>query len=195
MGEVETTPPTETSEETDPQTFQNYIENYESPQEASAGDLYCAFYAGLQQHRHSYLPQAHTDAYHAMQVDEFQHTKADNYPSSVTPETFEGSLRLQDIDAEVYGGVYRVDTTRQITFETYDPNMTDPRAVYVIRNKRYVCREIEETITAKGRKPRWKMTCHPIDISDTAAESRWVLTKGVWDDGGAWLDDGRWLDN
>lgn len=195
VSEVETVPPSETTDDEEPQTFQNYIENYESPAETSAGDLYCAFYAGLQQHRHSYLPQAHTDAYHAMQVDEFQHTKVDNYPSSVNTETFEGSLRLQDIDAEVYGGVYRVDTSRQITFETYDPNMADPRAVYVIRNKRYVCRDIEETITAKGRKPRWKMTCHPIDISDTAAESRWVLTKGVWDDGGAWLDDGRWNDS
>lgn len=105
-----------------------------------------------------------------------------------------GSLRLADIEAELYAGVYRVDTSRQVTFETYDPNMADPRGVFVIRNRRWVCREIEETITTRGRKPRWKLTCHPIELSDTAAEQRWVLTRGVWDDGGAWLDDGRWLD-
>lgn len=68
------------------------------------------------------------------------------------------------------------------------------RAIIVVRNRRWVVREIEETLTSNGRKPSWKVTCHPIEISDESAESRWVLTKGVWDDGGAWLDDGRWND-
>lgn len=190
---------TETSESEessveDTGTFGDYIMNYTSKSDSSPVELFCAFYGGLQQHRHSYLPQAYTDAYHAQTVDEYWHTKEDNYALSIETDNFEGSLRLTDLDEEVYGGVYRVDITRQVTFETYDPNLADPRAVYVIRNRRYVCRDIEETITAKGRKPRWKMTCHPIELSDTAAESRWVLTRGVWDDGGAWLDDGRWLD-
>ena len=55
-------------------------------------------------------------------------------------------------------------------------------------------RDVEETLTAEGRQKRWKLTCYPITITDTALENRWVLTDSVWDDGGAWLDDGRWLD-
>jgi len=184
-------------------TADNSFETALEQASASASDSQCQLYAaicnGLHPNRRAWFPAAFIDAYQAstqgatsipispgLVPQSAQHT--------VPERPIEGSLLLQQLDAEVFGGVYRVDTTRQITFETYDPNMADPRAVYVIRNKRYVCREIEETITAKGRKPRWKMICHPIDISDTAAESRWVLTRGVWDDGGAWLDDGRWLD-
>ena len=87
-----------------------------------------------------------------------------------------------------------IHTRHAITFETYDPNVIDPRQVYVIRNRRYVVRDIEETITTEGRQKKWKLTCYPITITDTAIENRWVLTDGVWDDGGAWLDDGRWND-
>ena len=174
--------------------FVDVISNYQEESESSAGDLCVAFYGGLQQHRHCYLPQAYTDAWHAQNMEEFWHEKEDNYPLSVSPRGFSGSLRLQDIDAEVFGGVYRVDTTRKVTFTTYDPNLLDPRSIIVVRNRRWVVREVEETLTAQGRKPSWKVTCHPIEISDTAAESRWVLTRGVWDDGGAWLDDGRWND-
>lgn len=178
----------ESEEESDnSDDIESNIRNFEKP-ESSAVDLYCAFHNGTV--KTGGCPIAYTDAYHAT----VQLQLASAFSGSLTG-TPVGSLRLADVEAQLYAGVYRVDTSRQIMFETYDPNMADPRAVYVIRNKRYVCREIEETITAKGRKPRWKMTCHPIDISDTAAESRWVLTKGVWDDGGAWLDDGRWLDS
>lgn len=176
-----------------PDNFIDVIGGYQEESESSAGDLLVAFYAGLQEHRHGYLPQAHTDAWHAQNLEEFWHAKEDSFPSIAT-EAFTGSLRLQDIEAELYAGVYRIDTTQKVVFETYDPNMLDPRAIIVVRNRRWVVREIEETLTSSGRKPSWKVTCHPIEISDESAESRWVLTKGVWDDGGAWLDDGRWND-
>ncbi len=181
------------STEEQEENFIDIIGGYQEESEASAGDLLVAFYAGLQEHRHGYLPQAHTDAWHAQNVEEFWHTKENSFPSIET-DAFVGSLRLQDIEAELYAGVYRIDTTRKVVFETYDPNMLDPRAIIVVRNRRWVVREIEETLTSNGRKPSWKVTCHPIEISDESAESRWVLTKGVWDDGGAWLDDGRWND-
>ena len=89
----------------------------------------------------------------------------------------------------------KFSTRHAMTFETYDPNVIDPRQVYVIRNKRFVVRDVEETITAEGRAKKWKLTCYPITVSDDALEKRWVLTHGVWDDGAAWLDDGRWNDN
>jgi hypothetical protein len=81
-----------------------------------------------------------------------------------------------------------------VRIETFDPNTIDPREVYVVANRRYVVRDTEETITAEGRRPLWRTTLYPINISDEAIEKRWVLTRGVWDDGAAWLDDGRWND-
>ena len=178
----------ESSAETDSDDLETQIRNFEKS-ESAAIDLYCAFHNGSR--LQGGCPLAYTDAYHA----QIQQLLSPMFSSGTIAGTPVGSLRLQDIESEIYAGVYRVDTTRRVTFETFDPNLADPRGVFVIGNKRYVCREIEETITSKGRKPRWKMTCHPISLSDVAAEQRWVLTYGVWDDGGAWLDDGRWNDS
>ena len=162
--------------------------------ESAAADLYCAFnngstttYSGSRQ-----MSLVYTDAYHAL-------LQGWLYPmATVTGNTFEGpegSLRLQDLENSYYQGGYQIDTAHPMTFETYDPNVIDVRQVYVIRNKRFVVRDVEEVVTATGRQKKWKLTCYPITITDTALENRWVLTDGVWDDGGAWLDDGRWLDN
>lgn len=82
-----------------------------------------------------------------------------------------------------------------MTFETYDPNVINVRQVYVILNRRFVVRDVEEVINNEGRQQKWKLTCYPITISDEALAKRWVLTHGVWDDGAAWLDDGRWNDD
>ena len=165
--------------------------------ETSAADLYIAFHNGT---RVVYMtvfkpdvyggPLAYTDAYHAAPNFHF-HKDLTLVCYEGTPE---GSLRLQDLDAELTGHQYVIDTTRSVTFETFDPNIVDTRSLLVIRNRRFVVREIEETITAYGRKPLWRITCHPITVTDEAFEQRWVLTRGLWDDGGAWMDDGRWND-
>lgn len=113
-------------------------------------------------------------------------------PANYLPD---GSLRLTSLDRDYYQGGYDIDTQHAYTIECYDPNMIDVRQIYVIGNRRFVCRDVEETITATGRTRKWKGTFYPIRLSDTAADKDWVLTRGVWDDGGAWLDDGRWNDN
>jgi len=164
-------------------TFEETIRAVEK-KESSAGDLYCAFIAGTTSQGN---PIVYTDAYHAMAR-----------PTVGRPSDFvnlEGSLRLKDLDDGYYQGGYQIDTGKTVTFETFDPNVCDPRQVYVIRNRRYVVRDIEEVITAEGRQKLWKITCYPIEVSDEAILKRWVLTKGVWDDGAAWLDDGRWNDS
>jgi hypothetical protein len=152
--------------------------------ERSAVSLYCAFYGGT---TGSGTPVVYTDSYHAQVQSILNGTS--NTPS------LEGSLRLKDLEDTYYQGGYEIDTRQATTFETFDPNVADPRQVYVIRNRRYVVRDIEEVITAEGRQPMWKITCYPITISDEAIEKRWILTKGKWEDGAAWLDDGRWIDN
>lgn len=155
--------------------------------------LVCAIYNGLHLHRHGYLPTPYTDYYHAQLVDEFHHEAEDTFPQSYN-KSFEGSLRLKWIDEQVYNGIFTVHTDRPVTFSLYDPNTIDVRGIFVIRNRRYVCREVEEVITATGRQPKWKGVFFPIDITDAEAFARWVLTTGQWDDGAVWIDDGRWID-
>lgn len=104
------------------------------------------------------------------------------------------SLRLPILERELYIGTFSIDTGKQYTFYTSDPNLPSANAVFVIRNKRFVCREMVFQINKGAKQKRWKLVCHPIDMTDAEAYKRWILTDGKWRDGGVWLDDGRWLD-
>lgn len=104
------------------------------------------------------------------------------------------SLRLPVLEAELYSGVYDIDTTKSYKFYTSDPNLPDAHLIFVIRNKRFVCREMNFSIAQGQKQKRWSLTCYPIDIADAEAYKRWILTDGKWRDGGVWLDDERWLD-
>lgn len=104
------------------------------------------------------------------------------------------SLRLPVLEAELYSGVYDIDTTKSYKFYTSDPNLPDAHLIFVIRNKRFVCREMNFTIAQGEKQKRWSLTCYPIRIADTEAYKRWILADGRWRDGGVWLDDGRWMD-
>lgn len=174
---------TETITEEDEDTsIEQRIKTYANP-DSQATDLYCAFYAD------SWL-SAYTDGYHATLMQYY-------YPVDVNVHNqpqLSASLRLADLDADYYQGGYQIDTAHAVTFQTFDPNHIDPRQVYVIQNRRYVVRDVEETVTAEGRSPLWRVTCYPIKITDESIEHRWVLTRGTWDDGAAWIDDGRWND-
>ena len=63
------------------------------------------------------------------------------------------SLRLPVLEAELYSGVYDIDTTKSYKFYTSDPNLPDAHLIFVIRNKRFVCREMNFTI-AQGEKQK-----------------------------------------
>jgi len=158
---------------------------------SSECQLYLAFYNGWHTYALGKMPNSYTDTYHAMTIGNFTVPDAASLGLS---DNFEGSLRLEDIDKELYDGVYIIDTKHGVTIESYDPNKYDVRNIFIIGNKRYVCSSIEETIVAKGRQKKWKGTFYPITLSDTAANSRWVLNDGNWDDGGVWIDDGKWID-
>ena len=108
--------------------------------------------------------------------------------------SFSSTLRLSRFEELLYSGSYEIDTTKAVTFISYDPNLFDPRSVFECRNKLYVCREIEYTLNNQGRSGAWSSIFHPIKISDTEAYQRWILEDGKWRDNGMWLDNGRWLD-
>lgn len=104
------------------------------------------------------------------------------------------SLRFHVLNRLLYSGVYTIDTTKTYTFYSSDPNVPDTHSIFVINNKRFVCRELSYTISKAEKVKRWRMKMHPIEISDTEALNRWILSDSKWRDGGVWLDDGRWLD-
>ena len=162
------------------------IGNYSEPSDGSASQLYVALCNGEHPRDNHMIPVAYVDAY----LETMAAQSMGEYFG-----TYTGSLMLQSLDEALYSNGYEIDTRHAYTVETYDPNVIDVRQVYVIRNKRFVCRDVEEVITADGRQKKWKGTFYPIHLSDEALEKRWVLTHGVWDDGAAWLDDGRWHDD
>lgn len=176
----------DTEDEDEQPSLETLIREYSSEQSETV-DIYCAFCKGDLSVFNT--PMAYTDAYHAR----IQQQLYDLH--NFDPGEPEGSLRLEDLDTGYFQGSYLIDTRRAVTIETYDPNVIDPRQVYVVRNRRFVCRDVEEVITAEGRQPRWRGTFYPIRITDESLEHRWVLTHGVWDDHAAWLDDGRWIDD
>lgn len=177
---------TESEDELQDSDIYDAISNYEASSDESPAQLYVALCNGKHLREGTMIDVAYIDSY--------LETKAAADMGDVT-SLYEGSLLLSYIDEEIYSNGYQIDTTHPLTIETYDPNVIDVRQVYVICNKRFVCRDVEEVITASGRQAKWKGTFYPIYISDEALEKRWVLTHGVWDDGAAWLDDGRWNDN
>ena len=73
----------------------------------------------------------------------------------------EYSLRLPVLDAELYSGVYDIDTTKAYKFYTSDPNLPDAHLIFVIRNKRFVCREMNFNIANGQKQKRWSLTCYP----------------------------------
>ena len=104
------------------------------------------------------------------------------------------SMDLRVISEALYKMNYDIKREKGFTFHSYDTNMHDIRSVFVINNKRFVCKECTYIIDSFGRKGAWEGIFYPISMSDTEVLSRWILTDGKWRDGGIWLDNGRWLD-
>lgn len=105
------------------------------------------------------------------------------------------AMDLQTISKEFYIEGYDINRLHKLTIESYDVNIYDPRLIFEIKNKRYICESIEYALDSKGRKGTWKGIFYPVEISDTDAEHLWILADGKWRDNGVWLDNGRWLDN
>ncbi|KAA6311596.1 hypothetical protein EZS27_037307 [termite gut metagenome] len=107
-----------------------------------------------------------------------------------------GSLALWEIKDKYYND-YNINTTKGTKITSYDVNLYDPRGVFEINNKKYVCREMEYTLSKEGRKKAWTGTFYALtgkekDINTDT--SHWILADGNWRDNCVWLDNGRWLD-
>lgn len=172
------------------------LESSSSDTEGSAGknNIGLAFYgiidlksiSGDSTAGHDYFPACYTSPYLSGQ----RAWKICNFMTNSTGL----SLSLDRLQEVLWTGTYDIDQEHAIKISCHDPNLYDTRYIFEIRNKRYVCREMEFTLDAHGRKGAWTGTFYPIHISDTEADARWILTDGKWRDGGVWLDNGRWLD-
>lgn len=147
--------------------------------------LMLAFYRGLQEISGLQLP-----AYPRPYTLQYE-----TVISSVASNTIGQSLSLKTLNEQLYADAYEIDFKHGVRIKSHDVNLYDPCCVFEINNKRYICRELEYTLDANGRKGAWEGTFHPIKMDDTSAEQRWILTDGKWRDGGVWLDNGRWLDD
>lgn len=181
------------SEEETSSSLADKIENNEQEAEDSKGNIYLAFYTGLTEmslysHKFSF-PLLYTDEYRWNVYDQVIVPKY-TYTNSVG-----ASLRLVTLDRLLYQGGYDIDYAKAVKVRSRDPNVYVAHQVFEIRNKRYICKDMEFTLDASGRKGAWTGTFYPIHISDTEADARWILTDGKWRDGGVWLDNGRWLDD
>ena len=174
-------------------TLSELIAEGDTDTSESKGKIYLAFHGGnnlnvyISRGNPYSFPLAYTDQY----IDVDRANEAHHYPVSADPDS---TLRLTDLDRLFWGG-YDIDLMHAIKLSSHDPNLYDARFIFEIRNKRYVCKDMEFTLDANGRKGAWTGTFYPIKISDTEADARWILTDGRWRDGGVWLDNGRWLDD
>nr|DAJ18602.1 MAG TPA: hypothetical protein [Siphoviridae sp. ctqA315]DAS47159.1 MAG TPA: hypothetical protein [Caudoviricetes sp.] len=168
------------------------IENNVQDSEGSKGNINLAFYSGLAEYKArgglKYL-------FPILYIDEYRADAFDSIPEYYLTNNMGASFRPISMDKLFYQGGYDIDYSKGVKIEAYDPNVYDTRLVFEIRNKRYICKDMEFTLDISGRKGAWTGTFYPIHISDTEADARWILTDGKWRDGGVWLDNGRWLDN
>ena len=182
------------TEEEGPTPLPNLIRNGAEAEDANS-TLSLALYSGLT----DIYVSGSSHSYPIPYIDEYRDNEHTNPTFQVSSEYVKtnsvgATLRLSYLDELIYQSTYDIDYKHAIKISSHDPNLYDARYIFEIRNKRYVCREMEFTLDAHGRKGAWTGTFYPIHISDTEADARWVLTDGKWRDGGVWLDNGRWLD-
>lgn len=176
-----------------PKSIEEQIKEGTVRNSASKKNISVAFYTGCQTIYIGLLPLNYPLSYIDEYTKHFTFYK-NSYWVYVKTNSIGVSLRPVTLDNLLYHTAYDIDYTKAIKVRSHDPNLYDANLVFEIRNKRYICKEMEFTLDVNGRKGAWTGTFYPIHISDTEADARWILTDGKWRDGGVWLDNGRWLD-
>lgn len=177
------------------QSIEEQIQNGRGKDTVSKRNICLAFYTGLQSLNYTFngvslrFPRPYIDEYARYHISG---DKSCWFYDKIND--IGASLCLNVFEEQLYQTNYDIDYTKAVKIQSHDPNIYATHQVFEIRNKRYVCKEMEFTLDAFGRKGAWTGTFYPIRISDTEADIRWILADGRWRDGGVWLDNGRWLD-
>ena len=75
------------------------------------------------------------------------------------------SLRLSRLNEVFYNSRFDIDFNHEIKLTSYDNAIYNPRCLFIIGNKYYICKDIEYTLNANGRKGLWTGTFYPIRIA------------------------------
>ena len=188
---------TDTEAETEKKTLADIIREGE-PGEPSAASIPLAFYTGMSVFNENFRDTA-TRSYPIPYTDEYALDARDPRITLYTTKyhktnSIGATLRLAKLDELIYQSAYDIDYRHAIKATSFDPEAYDPMAVFEIRHRRCVCKEMEYTIGPDGRKGPWAGTFYPIALPDAEATGQWVLADGKWRDGGLWLDNGQWTD-
>lgn len=165
-------------------------------EDPSAENINIAFYIGARVATLNANGKEYEYYHISSHIDEYDDAGIPTYGSTLDDLMLMNGISLRPLCLAqyFYEGQYDIAYNKAIKIQSYDPNLFDAFRIFEIRNKRYVCREMEFALDAHGRKGAWTGTFYPIKISDTEADIRWILNDGKWRDGGVWLDNGRWLD-
>lgn len=63
---------------------------------------------------------------------------------------YDFSLRLNDKDNPLRSSYYKIDPTRKVTFKFLADDIPDPRALFLIKGRRYICEKITATFSDAG---------------------------------------------
>lgn len=84
---------------------------------------------------------------------------AEDWGSYFRPHT---TLRLNNKILNKYRTVYRVNPKQKATFKFLSDTITNPRSLFIIRGKRYVCEKLTATFTSQGMSQLIKGTFYPV---------------------------------
>lgn len=182
------------------QGIEDFIKNNNYEKDTAKSTIFLGFYTGIK-NQVGYAHRPSAEPFPTVYTDDILNKGFIFYANETTSPKVDArmieegeSMSLKVIAEALYKENYDIKRDNKFIFHCYDPNLYDIRSVFVINNKRFVCKEFTFTIDIHGRKGAWEGSFYPITISDTEALSRWILTDGKWRDGGVWLDNGRWLD-
>ena len=172
------------------------ILSWSDPTSPSSGIINIAFYLGARITSIRANGKDYTYYHISSHIDEYDDAGIPTYGSTLDDLMLMNGISLRPLCLSqfFYKSTYDIAFDKAVKIQSYNPNIFDAFRVFEIRNRRYICKEMEYTLDANGRKGAWTGTFYPIRISDTEADARWILTDGKWRDGGVWLDNGRWLD-
>lgn len=161
------------------------------------GKLFITFYNGMRACQYNvfvnYLFQG-SDSY------EGNHGLWGTYPGSNNIYASYGkdntySLRTKDLVKKLWISSELPHGDKPVKFTSFNRNLVNPKSTFIIRNKAYICKYIEYTLTAQGLSPMWQGVFSPYKVNEgEAIGEEWILSDGKWRDGGVWLDNGRWID-
>lgn len=152
---------TDNEEESEEETASlvEMIQNGTTEASASKGNIHVAFYSGTAD---VYAIGGYTYPFPRPYIDEYILFDGLGYRQYLQTNGNGASLRLTTMDSLCYQGNHTIRYDRTVSFLIRDSGMYDPQAIFEIRNRYYICKEMEFTLDCRGRKGAWTGVFYPL---------------------------------